>query len=100
MKRVIFHPQVQQDFNEGLHYYEQEAGLKVAARFEDEVENAVKLIATDPQRFGWYLQRRTHRRIKLPSFPWVLLFRETTSSIRVTVLKHVKRRPDFGLKRK
>ena len=99
MKRLIFHPAVQREYNEALVYYEEEAGPAVAARFESEVEAATRSVRNNPRRFAYYLQNRTHRRVRLTSFPWLMLFRETGDTIRITVLKHEKQRPGYGLRR-
>ena len=100
MRRVSFHPQLQQDFNDILDHYESEAGLEVAARFETEFRNAVEAVKRQPRHFAYYLNQRRFRRCKLPTFPHVLLYRETDLVLRFIVLKHVKRSPGYGLGRK
>jgi len=99
MKRLIFHPAVQREYNEALTYFEEEAGPAVAARFEIEVKTAVRRVRDNPRQFAYYLKNRTHRRVRPTSFPWVMLFRETGNMIRITVLKHEKRRQGYGLRR-
>jgi plasmid stabilization system protein ParE len=99
-REVSFHPRLQQDLNEILDHYETEAGLEIAARFEGEFRSAVEAIKRQPRHFSYYLNQRRFRRCKLPTFPHVLLFRETDSMLRFIVLKHVKRAPGYGLRRK
>lgn len=99
-RKVSFHPQLQQDLNDILDHYEGEAGLEVSARFETEFRNAVEAIKLQPRHFPYYLSQRRFRRYKLPGFPQVLLYRETESILRFIVLKHVKRAPGYGLRRK
>lgn len=98
--RLTFHPLVQRDLNEILAYYEDEAGPETADRFEMEFRNAIAAIKERPRGFPFYLKQRRYRRCLLSAFPHVILFRETESSIRVMVLKHVKRNPSFGLRRR
>jgi plasmid stabilization system protein ParE len=98
--RLTFHPLVQKDLNEILSYYEQEASPDVADRFEAEFRVALAAIKESPRHFPFYLKQRRYRRFAMPTFPHLILFRETSSSIRIMVLKHVKRSPGFGLRRR
>jgi plasmid stabilization system protein ParE len=98
--RLTFHPLVQKDLNEILSYYEQEASPDVADRFEAEFRNALAAIKENPRHFPYYFKQRRYRRFSLPTFPHLILFRETSISIRIMVLKHVKRSPGFGLRRR
>ena len=96
---LSFHPLVQKDFNAILAYYETEAGLQVADRFEAEFRAAVVCINAAPRQFPFYLNQRRFRRCRLSTFPHLILYRETTATIRIMVLKHVKRAPGYGLRR-
>jgi plasmid stabilization system protein ParE len=98
--RLTFHPLVQKDLNEILSYYEREASPEVADRFETEFRAALAAIKESPKHFPYYLKQRRYRRFALPTFPHLILYRETSISIRVMVLKHVKRSPGFGLRRR
>jgi plasmid stabilization system protein ParE len=98
--RLTFHPLVQKDLNEILSYYEQEASPEVADRFEAEFRNGLAAIKESPRRFPYYLMQRRYRRFSLPTFPHLIVYRETSISIRIMVLKHVKRSPGFGLRRR
>ena len=40
-----------------------------------------------------------YRRANFPSFPYHLIFRETVDGVRVLVLRHHRRHPDYGLSR-
>ncbi len=98
--RLTFHPLVQKDLNEILTYYELEASPEVADRFEAEFRLALAAVRSRPKQFPFYLSQRRFRRFRLPTFPHLILYRETSSSIRIMVLKHVKRSPGFGLRRR
>ncbi|PAW66603.1 MAG: hypothetical protein B9S30_08020 [Verrucomicrobiia bacterium Tous-C5FEB] len=98
--RLSFHPLVQKDLNEILSYYEQEASPEVADCFEAEFRAALAAIKESPRHFPYYLKQRRYRRFALPTFPHLILFRETSISIRIMVLKHVKRSPGYGLRRR
>lgn len=99
-KPLRFHPLVQKDFNEILEFYENQAGPDIAARFEDEVRMALRAIRQDPKHFPFYLKQRLYRRCRLAIFPHVILFREERTSIRIMILKHEKRHPNHGMRRK
>ena len=97
--RLDYHSAVQADFNEALDYYEA-AGAHLADRFEAEFYAAIAAIKSAPRRFPFYLQRTTFRRVHLKNFPFIILYRERSAGIRVTVLKHEKRHPRLGLSRR
>lgn len=95
---LIFHKLVQRDLRIVLRYYEEEAGVELADQFFDELERLVREIEQNPTKF-----HRIHdgiRRANLQCFPYHLLFKSSQAEIRVLVLRHDKRRPDFGLSRK
>ena len=96
---ISFHPLVQKDLNEIIAYYESEATLEIAARFEAAFRAAVISIKDQPRHFPFYLNQRHFRRCTIRNFPHLILHRETSETIRITVLKHVKRAPDYGLRR-
>ena len=95
---LVYHPAVQADFNEALDYYEA-AGEHLADRFEAEFKSAIVAVKSGPRRFPFYLRSRLYRRVRLKNFPFVVIYREHAGSVRVTVLKHEKRHPRFGLSR-
>lgn len=97
--RLDYHPAVQADFNEALDYYEA-AGAHLADRFEAEFNAAIAAIKAAPRRFPFYLQHPTFRRVHLKNFPFVVLYRERSGGICVTVLKHEQRHPRLGLSRR
>lgn len=99
-QRVSFHPLLQQDLNDILDYYEAEAGTEIAARFEEEFRAAVEAIKRQPRHFPYYLSQRRFRRYKLPTFPHLRLYRESNSTLRFIVLKHVRRAAEYGLRRR
>jgi plasmid stabilization system protein ParE len=97
---IGFHPLVQRDLNQILDYYESEVGLEVADRFETEFRSAISAIRTEPRHFPFYQKQRNYRRCLRATFPHVILFREAGAHVRIMVLKHVKRAPAFGLRRR
>ena len=98
--KVTFHPLVQKDLDEILDYYERETSRGVADRFEEEFRAAIVAIKHGPRQFPFYQKQRRFRRVTLKTFPHLILYRECVDSIHITVLKHVRRAPGFGLGRR
>lgn len=97
---ITFHPLVQRDLNEILEYYELEASVEIADRFESEVRDASASIRKSPRHHPFYLKQRLYRRCSLTTFPHLILFREKAGLVQVIVLKHVRRAPGYGLRRR
>jgi toxin ParE1/3/4 len=94
-----YHPAVAAELEEIRDYYEsQSPGL--GRDFVDEFERQMLAIATMPTR--WMIVRNDIRRALMKRFPYVIHFRllESRETIRVTVVKHEKRHPAFGLARR
>jgi toxin ParE1/3/4 len=94
-----FHPAVQQDFNAAIDYYAAEGGRHLADRFEAEMRDCLAAIQSGPRQLAFYQGTTAFRRIRLLHFPYVVVYREKLDVVRVTILKHEKRHPRFGMKR-
>lgn len=94
---LTFHPAVKRDVKAILAYYHKEGGERLANRFAVELQARFAEIAEHPTRFPYYLGSRVLRRATLHKFPHLLLFRILPDSIRVSVVKHEKRHPNYGL---
>lgn len=92
-----FHPAVQSDFNAAVACYEAEAGKNLADRFEAEFRRQLEAIKVGPTQFAYYHHNRIFRRCRLPHFPYLIIYRESTTGIRITLLKHERRHPLFGM---
>lgn len=93
-----FHRLVQKDLRAVLRYYEEEGGPVLADRFFAELEMLVSKIVREPHRF--HLAPNGLRRANMTNFPYHFLFRENPEVVRIFVLRHHRRHPDFGLGRK
>jgi len=95
---LVFQKFVQRDMDEILRYYADEAGEIVADRFFQTF-----LMVVDHALFNPSHHHRVSaclRRANVPGFPYHFLYRETSSGIRVLVLRHDRRHPSFGMRRK
>lgn len=92
-----FHPQVRRDATEAIRHYDaisDSLGDDFWAKFE---ETCLR-VELHPERFhydpsGW-------RRANLKRFPYHLLFYEESDGARIMSLRHDRRNPRFGLRRK
>src|SRR4051812_19682273 len=96
--RVEYHPAIETEVRAIKDYYEERSpGLGRA--FIDEFERQVLQLAARPER--WMLIQGDLRRCLMRRFPYIIYFRGVDPErIRITVVKHQRRHPDFGRERK
>lgn len=97
---LTFHPGVERDISSIVAYYQKESGDRLAGRFLDELNARFAEIAEHPTHFPFYLGNKVVRRATLGRFPHIVLFRILPDGVRVSVVKHEKRHPNYGLWRK
>jgi len=95
---VIYHRLIQKDLHVALDYYESEGGPELADRFFDEAEDTVARVLKNPR--GFHFQDRDLRRAQFKVFPYHFLFRDLGYAVRFHVLRHDRRHPSYGLRRK
>ena len=95
--KLHFHRAVQSDLRIALHHFDREGGSKLGDRFFAEVQAAKDRIVARPSSFGIF--KDDLRRANLRVFRYHLLFRIVGNEVRVLVLRHNRRKPDFGLSR-
>jgi len=96
--RIEYHPALDRELQEVREYYESQS-IGLGSDFVDEFERQVLKIATMPER--WMVVRGDLRRSLMKRFPYVIYFRLPEADvIRVTVVKHEKRHPSYGMRRK
>ncbi len=96
--KIVYHPRIQRDLRSALGFYDNEGGPKLGDRFFAEAEQAAVKAIANPQ--GHHFIAEGLRRISLESFPYHFLYEENERAIRFLVLRHDKRHPGFGLRRK
>lgn len=96
--RVEYHPALLDELEEAKDYYE-ERSEGLGTQFVEEFERRIIQIASMPER--WMFVRDNLRRALMKRFPYVIYFRILgPDAIRVTVVKHEKRHPSYGLGRR
>jgi toxin ParE1/3/4 len=90
VKPVEFHPEAEAELDEAVAYYE--AGRKgVGLRLQAEVEQAVAVIQSDPERHA-FQPRLGCRKVCLKRFPYNVYYLELADRIRIVAVAHHKRR--------
>lgn len=95
--RLCYHQYVQNDVNAALAQYG-EVSPKLADAFWDELQKYFKTISENPQ--AAHFETMPYRRINLRRFPYAIVYRSFEDHVKIVVVKHVKRRNDYGLKRR
>ena len=96
--RVEYHPAIEGELRAIQCYYEDKSpGL--GRQFIDEFERQVLALAVQPER--WMVVKADLRRCLMRRFPYIIYFRRVDPDrIRITVVKHQRRHPDYGRERK
>jgi plasmid stabilization system protein ParE len=93
------HRSVLLDLKNAESHYFHEAGEVFADRFIDETFSAFQLASDEPLRAHIDLVSKC-RRVNLKTFPYHFLYDPYPGYIHILVLRHNKRHPAFGLRRK
>ena len=96
--RPVFHPQVYADLAKIMEYYERVATPELADDFYREFRLFVEEAVGRPESFT--LRERDIRRANLRRFPYHFLFRVGGDAVRILVVRHHRRRPSFGVRRR
>jgi plasmid stabilization system protein ParE len=65
--------------------------------FKAELRRIISVAAAKPGRF--HLLRQGFHRANLKRFPYHFIYRELPDGIRVTLVRHHRRHPEFGMER-
>ena len=96
--RLEFHRQIASDISRIMDYYEGVAGLQLANEFYAELRVFFQRAADHSESFG--VREHDLRRVNLEKFPYHFLFRIIDDRVRILVVRHHKRQPSLGLRRR
>lgn len=96
MNPIRFHPAVQRDINEAIRYYRDISDV-LAEGFWEELRLHLDWIRENPDRF--HFDESGLRRCNLERFPFHILYEVLPDRVRVQVIRHHARDPDFGRRR-
>jgi hypothetical protein len=94
--KLEFHPKVAEDLAEAARRYDP-VSPQLTDRFLAEFRQLVAVAARNPRRYHLFGKR--FRRANLNRFPYHFLYREVEGGIRVTLVRHHRRHPDYGIER-
>lgn len=93
MNRFI-HRLAGEDLAEAVRFYKSEAGIGLARRFLAEFERVAKLLEQHP---GLGTPTADGRKIHpLTDFPYSIIYRPEDSGLRILVVRHQNRDPEYG----
>ncbi len=95
--KVHYHPSVRHDVREALAYYGEDSE-QLADDFWGELLACITSVAGHPERQHFDLCGL--RRCNLRRFPYHFLYRTEADHIRILVVRHDKRHPSFGTRRR
>lgn len=96
--RIRLVSKVYSDIESAMEYYVQEAGAQIATEFYDEFKRCRKIIAVRPRSYP--VVERGIRRINFHRFPYHILYQVVDDGyVKILVVKHDRRDPDFDLDR-
>jgi plasmid stabilization system protein ParE len=96
MTSLRIRSEAQREINEAFDWYFVRSP-EIARAFLDEIENALRLVATHAQRFPPY-SANTRRRV-LDRFPYSVIYSEKKDVLLVVAVAHAKRRPGYWVGR-
>jgi plasmid stabilization system protein ParE len=96
--KVIYHRLAVRDIRQILDYYENGAGPQLGDRFFKDLLATLDKALANPCHFPPFGE--TIRRANLADFPYHILYEAKAWGIKVMVVRHHRRSPRFGLRRK
>ena len=92
------HPGAEKDLENASDYYRNKAGRVVADRFLEEFYRAAVYLAANPEIAP--PAENGHRAYPLHLFPYSVIYVIFGGRVRILVVRHHRRRPSFGARRK
>jgi plasmid stabilization system protein ParE len=95
--RLVLHRRVRSDVDEIMDYYERAEHPELAEDFYSELRHLMQDAARRPHRYHFF--KADLRRANLKRFPYHFLYRVVGDSVRVLVVRHHRRDPEYGTER-
>ena len=95
--KVVYHKLVQKDLDDAWRYYES-ASAGLGDRFFDEFLAVIATIHRNPHH--WPPTDKGRRVAQFSRFPYKLLYRVESERVKVLIVRHQKRSPAYGDKRR
>ena len=95
--RLVLHRSVRSDVDEIMDYYERAEHPELAEEFYRELRGFLLDAARRPERYHFFTSEL--RRVNLKRFPYHFLYRIVGDCVRILVVRHNRRQPNYGLQR-
>ena len=92
MAEVVIASPAELEYVEALRRYA-ERSIRAAERFDAEFDQAIQLIATNPERFPMCDER--HRWLLMRRFPYQIIYRFSAACVTVVAVAHTSREPNY-----
>lgn len=92
------HPGAEKDLENASDYYLKQAGRVIAGRFLEEFYRAAIYLVANPEVVS--PAGNGHRSYPLHVFPYSVVYVISGDKVRILVVRHHRRRPGFGARRK
>ena len=92
--KVTLHPAAERDVSDAAEFYQREASAALAARFVAEFKRVLSILANSPG-LGRPIARG-RRAFSLRVFPFAVIYRAGEKDIRILVVRHHRRHPNYG----
>jgi plasmid stabilization system protein ParE len=92
----FLHPAAVEEAEAAVRWYRERSPL-AAKRFVDELNQVIDRIQDSPHR--WPRGIHGTRKVKLPCFPFVVIYLESEDYVRILAVAHGRRRPGYWKKR-
>jgi toxin ParE1/3/4 len=94
--RLVLHRRIRSDVDEIMDYYER-ADPELAEDFYRELRHFMRDAACRPHRYHFF--KADLRRVNLKRFPYHFLYRVVSDCVRILVVRHHRRDPEYGTER-
>lgn len=91
-RAVRIHPAALEEAGAATDWYAQRSH-RAAERFLNELGRAIELVSEHPEQFPAFALGT--RRMVLREFPYVIVFRETATTVEIVAIAHGRRRPGY-----
>ena len=94
--KLTYHPAAEAEILAAARFYDH-AIKGLGTQFLDEFDFSIAMILEAPER--WRIIKGDKRRYLMRRFPFGLYYRIVSDEVRILVVKHHSRHPDFGMGR-
>lgn len=95
---LSFNKLVQSDVDKIIDHYEL-MSVQLVDRFFRDMEIRLLEIKNNPTRFPKDQNFPGYRKVRLRKFPYQIVYKIISTQVRILVIKHEKKRPNFGMQR-